>query len=100
MDDAYTLSVCHNKKIMHYRIIHHDDDTYSFRDPDRADGDHLERNGPDHIYEKFPSLHDLINSYHHKQVSDANLFKYMYSEWGTRKRMLWKEILKWILIIR
>ena len=70
MDDAYTLSVCHNTKVMHYRIVRHEDGMYSFRDPDgRGDGG---QNRPHHEYEKFPSLHDLIKSYHQKAVRFFN----------------------------
>lgn len=69
MDDAYTLSVCHNKKVMHYRIVRHDDGMYSFRDPDsRGSGDEQDQKGALQEYEKFHSLHDLIKSYHQKAV--------------------------------
>ena len=71
VDDAYTLSVCHNKKVMHYRIVCHEDGTYSFRDPDRTEerSSVLEQSIQPREYEKFPTLHDLIKSYHQKAVS-------------------------------
>ena len=79
IDDAYTLSVCHSKKVMHYRIVHHEDGTYSFRDPDRMERNGtLEQSGQPHEYEKFPSLHDLIKSYHQKAVSLKKVYRNCY----------------------
>ena len=70
IDNAYTLSVCHNKKVMHYRIVRHEDGTYSFRDPDKTERNStLEQSSQPHEYERFPTLHDLIKSYHQKAVS-------------------------------
>ena len=70
IDDAYTLSVCHNNKVMHYRIVRHEDGTYSFKDPDRTERDStLDQTTQPYEYEKFPTLHDLIKSYHQKAVS-------------------------------
>ena len=78
IDNAYTLSVCHNKKVMHYRIVHHKDGTYSFRDPetnrhqDITKGDVYSicmfENIHAHEYERFPTLYDLLKSYHQKAV--------------------------------
>ena len=69
MDNAYTLSVCHDGKVMHYRIVRHGDGMYSFRDPDKGSGRRVEPDGLTQEYEKFPTLHDLIKSYHQRAVS-------------------------------
>ena len=72
IDNAYTLSVCYNKKVMHYKIICNEDGTYSLRDPDETKGDTygiLEQGTQSHEYERFPTLHDLLKNYHRKAVS-------------------------------
>ena len=74
VDNAYTLSVCYDKKVMHYRIARNEDGSYSFRDPDRSEKNStLEQSSSQREYERFPTLHDLIKSYKQKAVSSESV---------------------------
>ena len=70
IDNAYTLSVCFDNKVMHYRIVCDEEGFYSFRDPDRSESNStVEPSSSQREYERFPTLHDLIKSYKQKAVS-------------------------------
>lgn len=64
-DDAYTLSVCHNKQILSYRIIYSKDSTYSFWDCVKCEGEQQSR---PRTHQKFPTLHTLLDNHKHKTV--------------------------------
>lgn len=63
IDNAYTLSLCHNKQILRYRIICDSDGTYSFNF--KNDEQEQRKQCCQIVHARFPTLHDLINS--HKQ---------------------------------
>lgn len=59
-DNAYTLSVWYQSKVMNYRITYKEGVGYSFQDPQSDNGEP----GPSH--KPFPTLVDLVN--HHSRV--------------------------------
>lgn len=65
VDDAYTLTLSHNKQIMRYRIICDEDGTCSFKDLAKSKEDD-EWQPSKHM--KFPSLYDLIKNHKHRTV--------------------------------
>ena len=65
-DDAFTLSVCHNRQVLNYRIVHSEDGTYSFWDLVKSEEEQQSR---PRIHQKFPTLHTLLDNHKHKTVS-------------------------------
>jgi hypothetical protein len=61
MDNAYTLSVWYQSKVMNYRIMYKEEVGYSFQDP------HLDGAAPGPSHQPFSTLMDLIE--HHKRVA-------------------------------
>ena len=69
-DDAYTLSLCHDRKIKNFRIVRcREDGMLSFKDPvDPEDGSSPEEE--EHL--SFHTLFDLISHHLRRKVSKAS----------------------------
>lgn len=61
VNNAYTLSLYFQGKVMNYRIIYEEDTGYSFQDPESTS----EEPAPSH--QSFPTLIELVA--HHKEVA-------------------------------
>ena len=69
IDNAYTLSVCHNDQIIRYRIICSEEGAYSFKDLVKLEGD---QEWQPRIHKKFPTLFDLIKNHEHRAVCEES----------------------------
>ena len=64
-DNALTLSLCHNRQIMNFRIMRHEDRTLRFVDPPGQTQEIEER-------EEFTTLEELIKWHLHNKVCEGS----------------------------
>ncbi len=62
-DGAFTLSLCHESKVLNYRIVRHMDGMLSLQDP--SSGSEADEDG-----ETFPTLHSLLGKHKHTLVCE------------------------------